>query len=81
MQSSEVSAKQPLIALIAGEESGDQLGADLIVALRRRYPGARLVGIGGTRMAAQEFEALPDFLPDLRIESGGFGIEDDFAHC
>ncbi|MDO1529888.1 lipid-A-disaccharide synthase [Fulvimonas sp. R45] len=50
----------PLIALIAGEDSGDQLGADLIVALRQRYPAARFVGIGGQRMQAQDFESWYD---------------------
>lgn len=50
----------PVIALIAGEASGDQLGADLIAALRQRYPQARLVGVGGPRMRAQGFEAWHD---------------------
>ncbi|HEY9132763.1 MAG TPA: lipid-A-disaccharide synthase [Dyella sp.] len=50
----------PLIALIAGEDSGDQLGADLIGALRERYPRARFVGIGGTRMHAQGFDSWYD---------------------
>lgn len=50
----------PLIILVAGEASGDQLGASLMTALRARCPGARFAGIGGARMRAAGFEAWWD---------------------
>ncbi len=42
----------PRIAVIAGEPSGDQLGAGLIEALRARRPDLRVEGIAGPRMQA-----------------------------
>jgi lipid-A-disaccharide synthase len=40
------------VALVAGEASGDVLGAALIEALRRRFPGAEFAGVAGPRMIA-----------------------------
>ncbi len=50
----------PTIFLSVGEPSGDIHGAGLIRALRARWPDARFVGLGGSRMAAEGMELLAD---------------------
>ncbi|MCM3564180.1 lipid-A-disaccharide synthase [Hydrogenophaga intermedia] len=49
---------QPLrLGLVAGEASGDLLAGLLLGGLRQRWPDLQSVGIGGSHMAAQGFEA------------------------
>lgn len=48
------------IALVAGEASGDQLGAGLIAELRARFPQASFGGIGGPAMRAEGLDAWHD---------------------
>ena len=45
------------IALLAGEKSGDLLGAPLMAALRKRVPGVRFSGVGGEWMQAQGLQS------------------------
>ena len=51
-------AAAPLrVGIVAGEHSGDQLGAALIAALRERAPGVHCFGVAGAKMIAQGCEA------------------------
>jgi len=45
-----VEASSVTIGIVAGEASGDALGAQLIRAVRERLPGIRFAGVGGPRM-------------------------------
>jgi lipid-A-disaccharide synthase len=46
------------IHLVAGEESGDLLGAALMRALRQVYPDIRFAGVGGRHMAGEGITSL-----------------------
>ena len=48
------------VAIVAGEASGDLLGAGLIEALRARWPDAEFAGVGGDRMREAGFDAWHD---------------------
>ena len=52
------------VALVAGEASGDILGAGLMQALKARHPQVEFIGVGGPRMQA---EGLNSYVPMERL--------------
>ncbi len=68
-------SRKPTIALVAGEASGDQLGAVLIEELRKHHPEAVFVGIGGERMQSAGMDNWWD-----SEELAVFGLFEVLAH-
>ncbi|HSN39312.1 MAG TPA: lipid-A-disaccharide synthase [Burkholderiales bacterium] len=65
-----VTGASPVIGVVAGEASGDLLGAHLIEALREHVPGARFVGIGGPRM--ESTGAMQTLFPMEKLAVRGY---------
>lgn len=51
-------SSSPLVWILAGEASGDVLGARLMHALRARVPNMRFAGVGGVRMQEEGLVSL-----------------------
>lgn len=53
-----MSKDAPVIAIVAGETSGDQLGGWLMEAMRQKHANVRFMGVGGSSMVAQGLNSL-----------------------
>jgi lipid-A-disaccharide synthase len=65
----------PIIVIVAGEASGDLLGAALINRLREKYPRAKFAGIGGKQMQAAGMDSWWD-AEELAV----FGLFEVLSH-
>ena len=70
-----MNVRAPRIALVAGETSGDQLGAGLVAELRARHPGAEFAGVGGDAMRAAGVDTWHD-----ASELAVMGLSEVLAH-
>lgn len=62
----------PVMAMVAGEASGDLLAGLLLAGVRQRWSGATAHGIGGPQMAKQGFQA---WWPHHKLAVHGFSWE------
>ncbi|WP_428983765.1 lipid-A-disaccharide synthase [Rhodoferax mekongensis] len=72
MDSSPRAKDAPVIAMVAGEASGDLLAGLLLAGVRQRWQGAIAHGIGGPQMAKQGFRA---WWPHHKLAVHGFSWE------
>ena len=67
------------IGVVAGEPSGDSLGAGLINAVKRVYPDAEFIGVGGPKMSKAGCDTLYDM--DRIGLMGLEGVFEKLARC
>lgn len=60
------------IAIVAGEESGDILAANLIQAIKGQCQSIELIGVGGSRLIQ---EGLVAVFPMETLSIGGYGLD------
>ncbi len=51
-----MNCERPVLAMVAGEPSGDLLAGHLLDGLKARWPGLQAIGIGGPEMLKRGFE-------------------------
>lgn len=61
--------RTPSLAMVAGEASGDLLGAAVLRACGQRWPHMHCAGIGGTAMVGEGFEA---WWPEQKLAVRGY---------
>ncbi len=64
-----MSASLNTLGMVAGEASGDLLASLVLAGVKRRWPQAQCMGIGGPRMAEQGFDA---WWPHERLAVRGY---------
>lgn len=65
-QEMSIESHTPTVMVVAGEPSGDAIGAELMAALRRSAPGIRIIGVGGPAMRRNGLVSLFD-IGDLAV--------------
>ena len=55
-----ISKHHKKIAIVAGEKSGDELGAPLMESIRRELPDVEFIGLGGESMKKKGLESFFD---------------------
>lgn len=70
MANSRMPGDRPTIFLSAAEASGDHHAANLLVALKRRFPDARYIGAAGPEMIAAGCESILDLTHKASMIAG-----------